>query len=173
MSDHVVKGIYIKNILTRKIFLQFSLLGNNIKDLLQQKITKKYEGKCIKEGFLKPNTIEIITYSSGVIKGANVLFDVAFNCLICKPVEGMRIKVTVKNVTKAGIRAEYKDPTPIVVFISRDQSYQDEQFNSIKEDDTIYIKVIGIRYELNDTFISIIASIDKKIFKRPKISFNK
>tara|TARA_B100001142_G_scaffold168804_1_gene168482 strand:+ start:63 stop:584 length:522 start_codon:yes stop_codon:yes gene_type:complete len=173
MSNPVVKGIYIKNILTRKIQLSFSMLGNNIKDLLQQKLKREYEGKCIKEGFLKSNSINIITYSSGVIKGNNVLFDVAFNCLICKPVEGMRIKVSVKNVTKAGIRAEYKEPTPIVVFISRDQSYDDEIFSSIKENDDIYIKVIGIRYELNDTFISIIASIDKKIFKRPTIKFNK
>ena len=167
-----VKGIYIKNILTRKIHLPFSLLGDNIKELIQQKLNKTYEGKCIKEGFLKPNSINIITYSSGVIKGNNVLFDVAFNCLICKPVEGMRIKVIVKNVTKAGIRAEYKEPTPIIVFISRDQSYKDELFNSIKEEDDIYIKVIGIRYELNDKFISVIASVDKKIKKKPKITFN-
>ena len=171
MSEPVVKGIYIKNILTRKIHLPFSSLGNNIKELLQQKLSIKYEGKCIKEGFLKPNSIEIITYSSGVVKGDNVLFDVVFNCLICKPVEGMRIKVNVINVTKAGIRAEYKNPTPIVVFISRDQSYSDKEFNSIKEDDMIYIKVIGIRYELNDTFISVIATFDKKIVKKPKISF--
>jgi len=173
MSNPVVKGIYINNILTRKIHLSFSMLGNNIKDLLQQKLKRGYEGKCIKEGFLKSNSINIITYSSGVIKGNNVVFDVAFKCLICKPVEGMKIKVTVKNVTKAGIRAEYKEPTPIVVFISRDQSYDDENFNSIKENDEIYISVIGIRYELNDTFISVIASIDKKIFKKPNIQFNK
>ena len=170
--NEAVKGIYIKNILTRKIHLPFSLLGDNIKELIQQKLNKTYEGKCIKEGFLKPNSINIITYSSGVIKGNNVLFDVAFNCLICKPVEGMRIKVIVKNVTKAGIRAEYKEPTPIIVFISRDQSYKDELFNSIKEEDDIYIKVIGIRYELNDKFISVIASVDKKIKKKPKITFN-
>ena len=172
MNDHIVKGIYIKNILTRKIYLPFSMLGNNIKELIQQNLNKNYEGKCIKEGFLKPNSINIITYSSGVIKGNDVLFDVAFNCLICKPVEGMRIKVIVKNVTKAGIRAEYKEPTPIIVFISRDQLYKDETFNSIKEEDNIYIKVIGIRYELNDKFISVIASVDKKISKGPKISFN-
>ena len=170
--NEAVKGIYIKNILTRKIHLPFYLLGDNIKELIQQKLNKTYEGKCIKEGFLKPNSINIITYSSVVIKGNNVLFDVAFNCLICKPVEGMRIKVIVKNVTKAGIRAEYKEPTPIIVFISRDQSYKDELFNSIKEDDDIYIKVIGIRYELNDKFISVIASVDKKIKKKPKITFN-
>lgn len=170
--NEAVKGIYIKNILTRKIHLPFYLLGDNIKELIQQKLNKTYEGKCIKEGFLKPNSINIITYSSGVIKGNNVLFDVAFNCLICKPVEGMRIKVIVKNVTKAGIRAEYKEPTPIIVFISRDQSYKDELFNSIKEEDDIYIKVIGIRYELNDKFISVIASVDKKIKKKPKITFN-
>ena len=170
MSEPVVKGIYIKNILTRKIYLPFSLLGNNIKELIQQKLIKKYEGNCIKEGFLKPNSINIITYSSGVIKGNNVLFDVAFNCLICKPVEGMRIKVIVKNVTKAGIRAEYKEDSPIVVFIARDHIFKNKNINNIKIGDMIYIKVIGIRYELNDEFISIIADLDERKAKRPKIT---
>ena len=82
----------------------------------------------------------------------------------------MKFKVTVKNITKAGIRAEYKKDSPIVVFISRDHSYKNKNFNSIKVDETVYIRVIGIRYELNDEFISIIAELDERKMKRPKIN---
>jgi len=164
-----VRGIYMKNMLTRKIVLPFSLLGNNIDELIQKKLSKIYEGKCIKEGFVKKNSIEIISYSAGVIKGQNAVFIVLFNCLICKPVEDMKFKVVVKNITKAGIRAEFKaDPSPVVVFISRDHSYKNPNLNKIKEGDTINIKVIGIRYELNDTFISVIASLESKSIRNKK-----
>ena len=96
-----------------------------------------------------------------------------FECLICRPSEGMKFKVIVKNITKAGIRAEYKEDSPIVVFISRDHVYNNKNFNSINIDDTIYIKVIGIRYELNDEFISIIADLDERKNKRPKLNVKK
>ena len=83
----------------------------------------------------------------------------------------MKIKVNVKNITKAGIRAEYKDEnSPIIIFISRDHVYNNSYFSSIKIDDTIYVKVIGVRYEINDEFISVIANLIDKKNKRPKIN---
>jgi len=165
-----LKGIYMQNILTRKIVLPFVVLGGNIKELLSQKVSEMYEGKCIKEGFIKKKSCNIVSYSAGILKNNNVVFDVLFECLVCKPSEGMKFKVTVKNITKAGIRAEYKQDSPIVVFISRDHAYKNKNLNSINVEDTIYIRVIGIRYELNDEFISIIADIDERKMKRPKIN---
>ena len=169
-STKTLKGIYMQNILNRKIVLPFVSLGNNIKELLSQKISSLYEGKCIKEGFIKKRTCNIISYSAGVIKNKSVVFDVIFECLICRPSEGMKFKVNVKNITKAGIRAEYKEDSPIVVFIARDHIFKNKNINNIKIGDMIYIKVIGIRYELNDEFISIIADLDERKAKRPKIT---
>ena len=167
-----VRGIYMKNILTRKIVLPFVLLGSNMKELLSQKISELYEGKCIKEGFVKKKSCKIISYSAGTVKTNKVVFDVLFECLICRPSEGMKFRVIVKNITKAGIRAEYKDTnSPVIVFISRDHVYKNKALSTINIDDTVYVKVIGIRYELNDEFISVIADLDdKKIKKRPKLN---
>ena len=167
-----LKGIYMKNVLTRKVKVPFVILGNNIKEILSKKVSETCEGKCIKEGFVKKNSCNIIQYSAGLLKNKNVEFHVMFECLICRPCEGMKFKVNVRNITKAGIRAEYKDKdSPIIVFISRDHVYNSKYFSSINVDDTIYIKVIGVRYELNDEFISIIADlVEKKIKKRPKIT---
>ncbi len=171
-KNKLLRGIYMKNILTRKIKVPFNVLGNNVKEILTSKISELCEGKCIKEGYVKKRSCNIIQYSAGTFYGKYVEFSVCFECLLCRPAEGMSIKVIVKNITKAGIRAEYKDKdSPIVVFISRDHVYNSKYFSTINIDDTIYIKVIGVRYELNDDFISILADlVERKIKKRPKIN---
>ena len=75
----------------------------------------------------------------------------------------MIIKCKVNNVTKAGIRASYYNniESPITVFIARDHYFNQSTFVKIKEDDIISTKVIGIRYELNDTNIYIISELVK------------
>ena len=72
----------------------------------------------------------------------------------------MKIHCTIKNITKAGIRAEIAgDISPVVIFIARDHQYQSKYFAEKKEGEEIYIKVIGQRFELNDKYISIIATL--------------
>ena len=98
-----------------------------------------------------------------------------FECDACMPVEGMQIECTIKNITKAGIRAEVgTENSPLVIFIARDHHEITEYFNSVNIGDTIDIRVIGQRFELNDTFISIIAELLEpkqtiKIKKRRKL----
>ena len=118
-------------------------------------------GKCIVEGYVKPGSIKIITYSSGIVKGEQIIFDVVFNCEICYPVSGMLLNCVAKNITKAGIRAESSDetPSPFVLFVARDHFYASEYFNSIEENEKFVARVIAQRFELNDKYISIIGEL--------------
>ena len=91
-------------------------------------------------------------------------FDVVFSCQVCCPVEGMKINCIVKNVTKAGLKCEIDDKiNPLIIFIARDHSFLDSTFTSLKEEDEIQVKILGIRYELNDKFISVIAKLLNKL----------
>lgn len=171
-------SIYVNNIINNRVFLSINEVGNNLDEVILQKLKNNYEGKCSKEGFIKPNSIKLVTYSSGLVKNSKISFDVVYECSICKPVEGMIIKnCIVKNVTKAGIRAETKEKeevSPVVIFISRDHHYQNTEFSTIKENDSIIVRVIGIRYELNDKYISIIAEfIDKFVQPKKKLKIKK
>ena len=66
--------------------------------------------------------------------GNKVIFDVMLECLICRPVEGMRFRTIVKNVTKAGVRAEMNEAkSPVVVFIARDHHYKSKEFAKLKD----------------------------------------
>ena len=162
-------GIYMKNVITRKIHLPFTSIGENIKENIEEFLRLQIEGKCIDEGYIRPNSIKIVSYSAGVIIGNNVIFNILFECLVCRPVEGMRFRALVKNVTKAGIRAEINETkSPVVVFIARDHHYKSKEFALLKEGDDVNVRVIGIRYELNDEYISIIGELVAK--KKIKIS---
>jgi len=171
------QGIYMQTVLVRKIHLDINEIGGNIAANLEKKLRQEIESKCIREGYVKPRSTKILSYSCGVLKSNKVEFVVTCECLICRPVEGMKIfKCIVKNITKAGIRAELRtegdEQSPIVAFIARDHHYDNKYFASVKEDDEINVRVIGQRYELNDTYVSIIAELMEPKEKASAVSYS-
>jgi DNA-directed RNA polymerase subunit E'/Rpb7 len=163
--DNRIQTVYSRCMLTRKIVLPISTIGKTLKENIEENIKATFESKCVVEGYVKPHSSKIITYSSGVIQGGNkVTFEVVFECDVCFPVEGMIIPCVAKNITKAGIRAESANdvPSPIVVFLAKDHHFNSTQFAEVKEGDKINVRVIGQRFELNDKYISIIAELVKE-----------
>lgn len=165
------KSIYSKNILTRKIILPFTSIGGNLNNILKEKLEEMLYNKCCEEGYIKNNSIRLSSYSSGTVVGNNVSFDVLFECLICHPIEGQIIKCKVENITRAGIRATYfkEKKSPITIFIARDHHYDNKYFSAIKEEDIIQIKVIGIRFELNDDTITVMGELKTQKQRLTKI----
>ena len=160
-----LQTIYSRCLLTRKIVLPMATIGKNLKEDIEENIKANFEGKCVVEGFIKPNSVKIITHSSGTIeRGNQILFEIVFECDVCFPVEGMIVSCVAKNITKAGIRAESAGevPSPIVVFIAKDHHFNVPYFTEIKEGDKINVRVVGQRFELNDKYVSIIGELIKE-----------
>lgn len=156
-----IKTVYCDAQITKNVVIPINSIGKNLHKTIEETISAMIEGKCIVEGYVKRGSVKIITYSSGIIKGENVIFDVIVKCEVCYPVSGMLINCIAKNITKAGIRAESSEEqqSPFVLFIARDHYYDSEIFNSIEENDKFVARVIAQRFELNDKYISIIAEI--------------
>lgn len=162
MNDKKIFGVFIRSILTQRVILSINEVGSNIKQNLEQKINAKIEGKCIVEGFIRPNSVKIINYSSGLVNSENIEFITVFECMICHPVEGQLIECSVKTITKAGIHAEVvteNEVVPITVFIARDHHNTNKYFSTIKENNIITTRVIGVRFELNDPYICVIGQL--------------
>jgi DNA-directed RNA polymerase subunit E'/Rpb7 len=142
--------------------LKYDEVNSELFHILEEKIKKLNEGKCIKEGYVKNNSVKLLTYSSGELFDNKILFECVFECLITNPVESTIIYCITKSITKVGVRAELivdDEQSPYVIFIARDHHYNNEAFSQIKENDIIQVRVLGQRYELNDKFISIIAEL--------------
>ena len=172
-----IQSVYSRCLITRKIVLPITSIGKNLQEVIEENIKANFEGKCVVEGYIKPNSSKIITYSSGIIEKGNIIsFEVVFECDVCFPVEGMLIQCVAKNITKAGIRAESATdvPSPVIVFIAKDHHFNVSHFAEIQEGDKINVRVIGQRFELNDKYISIIGELikEKQDFtqQKPKIS---
>ena len=160
------------SLLTRKVTIPYKYIGSNLREIIQKTLSKQLEGKCSVEGYIRRNSVRIVSYSSGILKSDSVVFDVVIECLVCTPVEGMKLRVTVRNITKAGIRCDTgSEESPIDVFIARDHHYKLKEFSKIEIGDSILISILGQRYELNDKKISVIAELikTKNTIKKPTL----
>jgi DNA-directed RNA polymerase subunit E'/Rpb7 len=155
--------LYITSLLEMNIALYPNQIGENkTRENLQKIITNTIEGKCIREGYVQPKSVRINHYSSGIVKGELIEFNVVFVCNTSNPVEGTHIQCTVKSVTKAGIHAEAFDSEgniPISLFVARDHFVKNPQFQKVKETDVIMINVIGTRFEMNDDCIEVLGEL--------------
>ena len=158
-------SLYIKNIITKKLSIPIKYVGANIKQVLEDILKKDFEGKCCIDGYVKKGSSKIITYSCGNIFGNIAIFTIVFEYLVCNPPNGMRISCIVNNITNAGIMANANntDVSPINVFIARDHHYNIPYFSQLANDDVVMVRVIGQRFELNDSAVFIIAELEEQL----------
>ena len=163
-------NIYFKSILEKNVFIDLKSVNNNLDNNILAILKDNFEGKCTNDGYIKRETIKIITYSSGIIIDKNIKFNIVFECMICYPVEGMKIQCIIKNITKAGLRCMIEDDnSPLIIFVARDHHYINSEFNNLKEEDKINVKIIGQRFELNDPHICVISEFIEKDINQPII----
>jgi len=152
--------IYSKVMLSDKLNINFKNINSDIFNTLEKLIKEKVEGICINEGYVKYNSVNLVSYSSGELYANNVSFDVIYECLVANTVDSMIFDCIVKSITKVGIRAEINEEvSPFVIFIARDHHFENELFSKINVNDIINVRVLGQRYELNNKFISVIAEL--------------
>ena len=169
MSDN--KNIYTKQIINEKITLKYSDVNSNLENNIIEQLKTKIEGKCIIHGYVKTNSIKLITYSCGELFSDSIIFDLVIECLISCPYESMILECKVVSNTKVGLKCNIINKgddiiNTYLIYVARDHNYNNTKFSNIAVDDIIYTRVIGHRFELNDTFISVIAELVNEDFKK-------
>ena len=155
------KNIFNPVIDTEKVIIMINKVDKNVQTLIHNTLKSKLESKCNRHGLIKEDSIQIINISSASVKGNVAEFYVTYQGLACNPVEGMIVEANIVNITKAGIRAELVNfnKSPIIIFIARDHNNNNNYFNNLREKNTINVKIVGVRYEMNDVFVSVIGEL--------------
>ena len=86
-NQRTTSNVYNLEMITTKVFLTIDQVGQNIKRNLERSISNNIEGKCIQEGYIKPNSVRVVSYSAGIVNNENVVFQTVFECMVCHPVE--------------------------------------------------------------------------------------
>lgn len=166
-SPYCDPSLFVKRTIKRNLTIPFYKLkyGIDVKELLTNELALQIEGRCSVEGYICPKSIVIQSHSCGRLAGANIIFDIIADCLICFPDEHAVIQCVVKTITQAGIRAgatqlKPGDLSPIEVFLSRDMNIKNSGlFSRIEENDILTVEVIGRRFVLHDTHVTVIAML--------------
>jgi hypothetical protein len=162
-------SLFVKRQIRRTLSVPFYKITKStiVVHLLRTELAKMVEGRCSIEGYICPNSVSISSYSCGTLAAANIIFDIIADCMVCYPDENTVIKCIARTITHAGIRAGARHlasghVSPIEVFLSRDMhnaSSSCELFSRIEENDVLTVNIIGRRFVLHDTHVTIIAML--------------
>lgn len=151
--------VFSRIIIEEDIIVPFNYLSKNLNNYFIEYSKKFIEGKCRKEGYIKSNSVSIVSFSNGLLKGDKIYYRVCYEVDACFPYKNMVLTAKIKNITKIGIRAVISDfDNPIVLFVSSEHNLN-KNIESYVVGQKIDLKVIDFRFELYDDFISVIAEI--------------
>jgi len=160
--------LFVRDKIVKSISIEPKFLTNKLDSYILNKIKTKIEGTCIKNGYIKPDSLKIIKRSIGKINcshfNGNILYHLELSVDLCNPLINTIIDVQVLNNNKMGILAgvPYQENSALNILLPRQYHIDNDEFTSLDIGDIISIKIIGKRFEFGDSQISIIGILNDK-----------
>lgn len=158
--------MFTRSIISQPVHLHISDFGfGGERDLIAQKIEEANGGVCIHEGYVRPKSTQVITYSAGECNGAFIQYMVQFECDICTLYEGMVLQDCIASsvYASAGISGDIYLPTELTdgarvpfikVYLLRDTHLDMlEKLEEINEHNNLTVEVIGVRFQVKSRFM--------------------
>lgn len=154
-------SIFMPSVLTHVVYLPANKIGSNLDEVILNILKREVGNKCITFGYIDRESITILQRSIGKINSGHlngsISCDVSYQANLCNPDEGSIIECEVKSINKMGILAEV---SPLTVVLAKQHHGDDiEFFDGIEEGETVRVKIIGKRFELNDDQITAIGRL--------------
>ena len=158
--EHVPYNIQV---ISERVNVKPMYLTSNFEQVITTAAKFKLEGKICKSGYVRPDSVLVLSRSLGYYNSAHfqgqVTFDVELVCDICNPVRGDTIFCEVVNLHQYGLRANAGDNSEISVYVMRE--HHSDHFDDPKlcEHSHILVEVICTRCKLNDKKIIVTGKI--------------
>ena len=134
---------------------------DGVRDILLTKLREKHEGKCNANGYVKPNSIELIARSMGQAENGrftgNLIYDCKIKCQVLFPVAGTILEGMVLKIVKMG--AYVVNEEAIRILLPRDIHLEDPNFEKIQQGETVKVRIERSRFQANDLFIMAIGRL--------------
>jgi DNA-directed RNA polymerase subunit E'/Rpb7 len=157
-SKNAMDTLFERRELVRNVHVQARHLQRNIHTSLLTQLRMKFEGICLAEGYIQPQSIAIVENSLGrinLIKGG-VDYTVKFQADICYPHTGQVFQSPVTTKSKIGLHI---DMLPMKVLLPRDIHIENQEFNNIKEGEKVEFEVVGSRFQQGDETIVVLGKL--------------
>lgn len=153
------EDLYVVSILKESLSVPFQDAGRNMEQYFKSYAEEYLEGRCWKEGFVRPKSSKVISYTAGLMNGTSIEYSVLYQVQVCYPYEQMEVECIVRQVNKVGIRATIREKqNPMVLYITREHNTQ-LKMDTYKSGQKIKVRVLGHRYEPGDPCIHVMAEM--------------
>ena len=148
--------IYEKKILNESISVHPKYLNtDNIDNVLLKLLANKLNRKCTSNGLINIDTINILSRTLGRFlhhdNEAYCHYHVKFEAELCQPREGQIIECTVEEHTET-ITICYvgeQNNSPLEIHLSKQHNIGNKDYVNIKNNDTIYVRIVAFNIEAN------------------------
>jgi ribA/ribD-fused uncharacterized protein len=127
----------------------------DINGILLKKLMTKLEGRCSLHGWVKPNSLQIISRSLGYVEKGRFTGDIVYHiqceAKVYNPPSGIIVEGDVIRKNKMGMYVNYDDAIRII--LPRDLHIGDEAYDSINIGDRVSVEIKKSRFQVNDEFI--------------------
>jgi len=166
-TKYSTDNIYKELTMCKKIYIEPKDLKKNLDEVIKINLVKEFENKCITEGYIKSDSIELLRRSLGSIQSSNfkgtIIYTVVFKAKVCNPLNGSVIKARVEDINKLGLLGKNG---PISVIIPREYSEDKLVFKDINIGNEVEVEVLGKKFDLNGSVISVVGRLNNNIKKK-------
>ena len=168
-----MNNLFISTKIKSSLSIEPKNLNSNLDRTIVKKLRQEIDGKCIKIGSVRNNSVKLIKRSLGHTMTSHfngtVLFHIEYLVDLCNPLEGAKIECKVINNNKMGILAKVvndENDSPLNIYCKKQHHIDNVEFENLVENDIINIRVLGKRFEFGESQISIIGLLESEFEKQ-------
>ena len=142
---------------------------SDVNEIILRKLKNKVEGKCISDGYIKEESVKIISRSLGMLLNhdfnSNINYELIYSAEVCNPKEGQLIEVVVDTVDETNTVCYYmdEDSSPIEIYLFKQHYLENQEYAALTQGDTIIVKILETQIEFGSKKILAIAEFIKKM----------
>lgn len=161
--------IYESKVLEENINLTPKDTNYNIDEIIKKKLADKVEGKCVKEGYIRPGSVEIISRTSGRLINSDFTgtanYVIKFRADVCILSDNQIVTCEVHNVDKSSVICYVGDPaiSPIEVYLYKQHHIGNIDYANLKLEHIVKIKIVKSRFKFKYTQIRAIGELVEKV----------
>ena len=152
--------IYTDILLRRRVIIKPKLLNSELHNNILGVLKKEIEGKCVEEGYIQPDSIQIIKRTIGMMLTngfeGEITYDVLYSANVCNPYQNNVLSCTIKSINKLGLLGI---SGPLMIIIPKQYHESKNPFKNLTIGQNVNISVIDKKFNLYDKNISVVAKL--------------
>lgn len=167
---------FTRSLVRDMVLVKPQFLGANYREVILEQLRSKHEGGCSRHGYILAGSIAMHRVSLGHVEAAtlngDVRYEVQYYASICNPAVGCRMAARVINMNKFGLLAHSGVQAPDGTFVPVVETIvtrnvtgiaSEVDLDAIKLGDTIFVEILGKKFELRDRKISVIGRAVRRL----------